>query len=232
MEKRKLQLHNREIDAYFYSAGNKKAPGIIFLHDLTGLQAVNHKAAQIISEGGFHVLVPDLYSEMGMKNYCVRVLFNEMVRNNYPNENEPLHEIFEIIDHFKAFKEVDEKQLGIVGQCLTGGFVLHAAMRPEMKAPVVFHHSFGREGSGMPKGCAALVENKIQGHFVYLDPFCPPGRIKQLKQELGDKLEIHNYWLPHGIPHLFFKNKQAKQAFNRMMDFFQQQLNVENQVKA
>lgn len=224
MELRKIELHNRTIDGYFYPAPTEKAPGIIFLHDLTGLQTVNHKAAEIIAEGGFHVLVPDLYSEMGIQKYCVRVFFNEMVRNNHPTDNEPLNEIFEIIDHFKAFPEVDETQLGIVGQCLTGGFVLHAAMRPEMKAPVVFHHSLGREGSGMPKGCAALVENKIQGHFVHLDPFCPAKRIKQLEEELEDKLESHKYWLPHGIPHLFFMNKQAKQAFNRMMDFFHQQL--------
>ena len=207
MEIRKLQLQKRTIDAYFYPADKPHAPGIIFLHDLTGLQKVNHKTAEIIAEGGFNVLVPDLYSEIGMRKYCVSMLFNEMARNNHPNDNEPLNEIFEIIDHFKAYKEVDETQLGIVGQCLTGGFVLHAAMRPEMKAPVVFHHSLGQKGSGMPKGCAALVQNKIQGHFVHIDPFCPPGKVKQLKSELQDQLEPYTYLLPHGIPHLFFKNK-------------------------
>ncbi|MCB0501559.1 MAG: dienelactone hydrolase family protein [Bacteroidetes bacterium] len=221
-----IHLNTRDIDAYFYPAanGNDKAPGIIFLHDLTGLQEVNHKTAQIISEGGFNVLVPDLYSEMGIRKYCVRVFFDEMVRNNQPNGNEPLAEIMEIVDHFKAFDEVDGDNLGIVGQCLTGGFILHAAIRPEIKAPVVFHHSLGRKGSGIPSGCSALIQNKIQGHFVYLDPFCPAGRIKKLEEELGDKLEKYMYALPHGIPHLFFRNGQAKKAFERMMTFFQSQL--------
>ncbi len=226
MQIRKLELNNRSIDAYYYPSadGNKKAPGIIFLHDLTGLQDVNLKTAQIISEGGFNVLVPDLYSEMGIKKYCVRVFFDEMVRNNHPNGNEPLTEILEIIDHFKAYEEVDEQNMGIVGQCLTGGYILHAAIRPEIKAPVVFHHSLGREGSGIPKSCSSLIKNKVQGHFVYLDAYCPAGRIKKLEEELGDKLEKYMYVLPHGIPHLFFMNNQAKKAFERMMSFFDSQL--------
>lgn len=226
MQIRKLELNSRSIDAYFYPSadGNEKAPGIVFMHDLTGLQAVNHKTAKIISEGGFNVLVPDLYSEMGIRKYCVRVFFDEMARNNQPNGNEPLTEVLEIIDHFKAYEEVDENNLGIVGQCLTGGFVLHAAIRPEIKAPVVFHHSLGRKGSGIPKSCSSLIQNKMQGHFVYMDPFCPAGRIKKLEEELGDKLEKHMYVLPHGIPHLFFINDQAKKAFERMMTFFESQL--------
>lgn len=226
MQIRRIELNNRTIESYFYPAKTEKAtaPGIVFLHDLTGLQKANHKAAKILAEGGFHVLLPDLYTEIGLQKYCVQMFFNEIGRNNHAEGNERLNEVLEIIDHFKAFDEVDSKQLGIVGQCLTGGFVLHAAIREEVKAPVVFHHSFGRKGSGIPKNCSALIKGKVQGHFVYLDAFCPPSRIKKLEQELGDKLEKHMYALPHGIPHLFFSNKQAKKAFDRMMRFFEEEL--------
>ena len=220
----RLDLYTRTIDCYYYRSNKKNAPGIVFLHDLTGLQGVNHKTASLLAEDGFNVLLPDLYSEMGRNKYCVRFLFDEVIRNNRGECNEPLNEIFEIIDHFKTFPEVDEDQLGIVGQCLTGGFVLHAAIRPEVKAPVVFHHSFGREGSGIPSKCSALIQNKIQGHYVYMDPFCPPTRIKQLERELGDKLEKHMYALPHGIPHLFFRTPQGRKAYDRMMTFFKSNL--------
>ncbi|MCP4123370.1 MAG: dienelactone hydrolase [Bacteroidetes bacterium] len=221
----KMQLHTRTIDAFYYPSSRKKAPGILFLHDLTGLQDVNHKTAEILAEEGYNVLLPDLYSEMGRHKYCVRFLFEEMLRNNYPDGNEPLDEILEILDHFKEFDGVDEKQMGMVGQCLTGGFVLHAAIREEMKAPVVFHHSLGREGSGIPSRCSALIQNKVQGHYVYMDPFCPPTRIKKLEEELEGKLEKYMYALPHGIPHLFFRTRQGRKAFDRMMDFFKTQLN-------
>jgi carboxymethylenebutenolidase len=228
MEILKLELHTRTIDGYYYPARGldegKKAAGILFLHDLTGLQKVNHKTADILSQEGFNVLMPDLFSETGQRNYCVRFFFDEFVRNNHAEGNEPLHEIFEIIDHFKSFADVDEENLGMVGQCLSGGFVLHAAIRPEMKAPVVFHHSFGRKGSGIPSGCSALIRNTVQGHYVHLDAICPPSRVKELEKELGPKLEKYYYWLPHGIPHLFFRNKQGRQAFDRMMAFFKTRL--------
>ncbi len=224
MEIRKIQIAGRIIDCFYYKADNDKKPGIIFMHDLTGLNKTNHKTAQILSEEGYHVLLPDLYSEIGIRKYCVRQLFDELARNNSDTGNAPLNEVLEILDHFKAFPEVDQENIGMVGQCLTGGFILHAAIREEVKAPVVFHHSFGREGSGFPMRCAPLVKNKIQGHYVYLDAFCPPSRIKKLENELGDKLEKHMYVLPHGIPHLFFNNAQGKKAFNRMRDFFQTQL--------
>lgn len=227
MQKIQFQLMSRNLDAYYFEApSQKKRPGIIFLPDLMGVQKVNLKSAEILSkEGDYNILIPDLYSgNLNMPKYCVRFFADELVRNNSAVNNPPLMEFFEILDHFKAFDNVDEEQMGVIGQCLTGGFVLHAAIRKEVVAPVVFHHSFGREGGGMPKDCTTLVRNKIQGHFVYLDAFCPPSRIKQLKEELGDRLESYMYALPHGIPHLFFSTSQGKKAFERMMTFFKTQL--------
>lgn len=224
MQEIQLSINGREINAFYYKKDNKKRPGVIFLHDLTGIQEANHKACEILMEKGYQVLLPDLYSSMGKKKYCVRMFFNEYARNNSAMNNEPLNEVMEIIDDFKNFDEVDENQLGLIGQCLTGGFVLHAAIRPEIKAPVVFHHSLGLTGSGMPPSCAPLIQNKIQGHFVYLDAFCPQKKVKALENQIGDKLEKHYYTLPHGIPHLFFRNKQGRRAFDRMLYFMNKQL--------
>lgn len=224
MEMKTLLVNGREINCYQYKKDNQKRPGILFLHDLMGLKPVNKKAAEILAEEGYNVLLPDLYSDMGQKKYCVRMIFDEVARNNGALGNEPLNEVMEILDHFKAFEDVDEDNIGMVGQCLTGGFVLHAAIRPEVKAPVVFHHSFGLKGTGFPKGCASLVKNKIQGHYVYVDPFVLPNKLKAFEKQMGDNLEKHMYMLPHGIPHLFFNNAQGKKAFKRMVGFFKEQL--------
>jgi carboxymethylenebutenolidase len=227
LEKVQLQLMNRTLDAYWYQASGKESrPGIIFLPDLTGIQKVNHKSAKILNEeGNYHVLIPDLYSGgMGMRNYCMQFFFNALVRNNDAAGNPPLHEFLEVLDQFKEFIGVDPENIGVVGQCLTGGFVLHAAIRPEVKAPVVFHHSFGLKGSGIPKGCSGQIKNKVQGHFSYIDPMCPARRVDELEKELGGKLEKHYYMLPHGIPHLFFNNEQGKKAFASMTEFFRSQL--------
>lgn len=227
MQSVQLPLLNRTIDAFFYEApSGDKRPGILFLPDLTGIQKTTHKSAEILcEEGDYNVLIPDLYSGGStLRKYCVQFLMNSMVRNNEPTGNAPLAEFFEILDQFKEFENVDENNIGVVGQCLTGGFVLHAAIRPEVKAPVVFHHSFGLTGSGIPARCTSFIDHKIQGHFAYVDPMCPVWRVKELEKQLNGKLETHWYNLPHGIPHLFFNTDQGKRAFQRMMNFFQQQL--------
>lgn len=227
MQKIQLPLIHRTIDAYWYKAAStKKRPGILFLPDLTGIQQTTHKSAEILcQEGNYNVLIPDLYSGgTNMRKYCVQFLFNNMVRNNEASDNAPLAEFFEILDQFKNLENVDENNIGVVGQCLTGGFVLHAALRPEVKAPVVFHHSFGLKGSGAPKNCTSLIDKKVQGHFVYVDTFCPIWRVKQLEKELQGKLETNWYNLPHGIPHFFFNNKQGEKAFKKMSEFFETQL--------
>lgn len=226
MEKLTVTLSNRQVDALYYKKDDTVRPAVILLHDITGIVPVLKKVAELLVDEGYHVLLPDLYSHMGMPKYCVRQIFNDYARNNEVHNNESLNEVMEIIDHFKVFPEVDGDNLGLMGQCLTGGFVLHAAIRPEIKAPVVFHHSFGQKGSGFPEGCAALVKNTIQGHFVHVDFFTPKSRVKKLKEQLGDKLEDYWYYLPHGVPHFFFNNAQGKEALERMLHFLRKQLPV------
>lgn len=222
-----LPLKNRTLEAYYYEApSGEKRPGIIFMPDLMGVTDVTYKSAEILSkEGDYHVLIPNLYSGgSSLRKYCVQFIMNEFVRNNEPTENAPLEEFFEIIDEFRYFENVDGDNLGVVGQCLTGGFVLHAAIRKEIKAPVVFHHSFGLKGSGIPRSCASLIDKEVQGHFSYVDPMCPVWRVKQLEKQLDGNLKSYWYALPHGIPHLFFNTPQGRKAFDRMSDFFQKQL--------
>ncbi|HNE49914.1 MAG: dienelactone hydrolase family protein [Chitinophagales bacterium] len=227
MQTVQLPLLNRTLEAYWYKAASESnRPAILFMPDLMGVKEVTHKSAEILSkEGDFHVLIPNLYSGgTSMQKYCVQFIMNELVRNNEPFGNAPLAEFFEILDQFKLFEGVDADNIGVVGQCLTGGFVLHAAIRPEVKAPVVFHHSFGWKGSGIPKNCSSLIDKKVQGHFSYVDPFCPVWRVKKLETELHGNLEAHWYALPHGIPHLFFNNEQGRSAFDKMGKFFETQL--------
>ena len=219
-----FDISGRTVNAFLYKKDNKKRPGIIFLHDISGIVPAFKKTAELLMDSGFHVLLPDLYSDLGAAKYCVRMFFDELSRNNADHGNTPLNEVLEILDHFKGFDFVDEQKIGMEGQCLTGGFILHAAIRDEVKAPVVFHHSFGRKDSGFPKGCASLVQNTIQGHYVYMDPFVPAERLKKLEADLGDKFEKHMYVLPHGIPHLFFNTSQGKKAFKRMVDFMKKNL--------
>lgn len=213
-----IPLIDRVIDVEFFSGGEGKRPSVIFFHDISGVVPTLRQTAEALSAVGVHVFLPNLYTD-GAAKYCVRSLFSSIFRNNEPDNNSFLDEIQDLISKINLREEVEADKLGVVGQCLTGGFVLHAAIRKEVKAPIVFHHSFGLKGSGIPKNCSALINQQVQGHFCNIDPFCPNKRVQKLKEEIGLQLEDYWYNLPHGIPHMFFNTDQGKEAFERMLAF-------------
>lgn len=223
-EVRKISLSNRNINVHIFRGAQQNLPAVIFLPDLTGVGEVQLESARLMALDGFHVIVPDLFSEEGAVRYCLRMFFNMAFVTNEA-DNPGVREVFEIIDHVKAMPDVDAARIGLIGQCLTGGFALHAALRDDVKAPVVFHHSFGLTGSGMPADSARAICKSVQGHFVQIDPMCPKSRVEQLKEQMGAHLEVNYYdWLPHGIPHFFRRTDEGRRAYINMMRFLKMQL--------
>ncbi|HET8707240.1 MAG TPA: dienelactone hydrolase family protein [Pseudomonadales bacterium] len=225
MQVTEIQLATRKIKAYFWDSGLGVGPGIILLPDLLGVTPSLKHTAKRLSEEGYHVLMPDLYSGIsGGLRFCMKVFFEQAARLNEDN-TAVLNEMHNIVDFFKAFPYIEANRLGVIGICLTGGFVLHLALRDDIAAPVVFHYSFGTEGAGIPLGCLRSLNKTIQGHFARHDPLCPESRINALKQTLGEKFEVHWYpHLPHAIPHLFRLHPEGRKAWLTMLAFFQQQL--------
>ncbi|RME88764.1 MAG: dienelactone hydrolase [Candidatus Hydrogenedentota bacterium] len=220
----RIRLSNRSINAYYYRAGTGFRPGILFLPDLMGVNDTLKESAQLLAQEGYHVLLPDLYSDEGMAKYCLRMLFQWDFVSNKAN-NSGMKEIREILEFFRSIPEVNGDKIGVIGQCLTGGYVLHTAYLEGVKAPVVFHHSFGVVGSGMPEEDARKICQKVQGHFVHVDPFCPESRVNELKKQLGNYLEVNYYdYLPHGIPHFFRLTSEGKRAWTNMVRFLKMQL--------
>lgn len=225
-EVRKFALTNRDINVHIFRGGAQAMPAVIFLPDLTGVGEVQLESARLMALDGFHVFVPDLFSDEGITRYCLRMFFDMAFVTNAA-DNPGVREVFELIEQIKVFDGVDSARIGIIGQCLTGGFALHAALRDDIKAPVVFHHSFGLVGSGMPEESARAICKSVQGHFVHLDPLCPKSRIDQLKEQLGVHLEVNYYnWLPHGVPHFFRRTDEGRRAYINMMRFLKMQLSV------
>lgn len=224
-----IQLSNRPIEAYYFSGGTGYKPGVLFLPDLMGINDTIKESAKLLAKEGFHVLLPDLYSQEGGPGYCMRMFFSGAFLQNKA-ENPGFKEVRQILDFLKALPEVDAEKIGVIGQCLTGGFALHTAYLPGVKAPVVFHHSFGLTGSGMPEEDARKICQKVQGHFVQVDPFCPKSRVEKLKKQLGNHLEVNYYdFLPHGIPHFFRLTSEGRRAWKNMVSFLKMQLEAEPQ---
>jgi len=219
-----FSLSDREIDVHIYPADNEKRPAVIFLPDLVGVVDSQLESARLMALEGFHVFVPDLFSHEGAMQWCIRMFFDMAFVTNKA-DNPGVKEVFELVEQIKQMPYVDASRLGFIGQCLTGGFALHAALRDDIKAPVVFHHSFGLTGSGMPEEAARAVCKPVQGHFVTIDPMCPKARVDELREQIGGQLETNYYdWLPHGIPHFFRRTDEGRRAYINMMRFLKMQL--------
>jgi carboxymethylenebutenolidase len=113
----------------------------------------------------------------------------------------------------------------MIGMCLTGGFALQMARRPDVDAPVVFHHGFGVGDGGMPRQEAAQVTSTVLGHFAERDPMCPRSRVARLERDLGDRLQAHIYrGVGHGLRSQFRFTSQSAEAWERTLAFFSAQL--------
>lgn len=222
MEVRKLTVGKREINVEVYAPTNKTpVAGILLLHELFGLIDCYREDAADLAERGYLVYVPDLYSGNPVR-YCVRAMVSAAGMQN--RADNPLNlEINDLVDQLKA-DELCNGRLGILGACLTGGFVLQMAKREDMLAPVVYHHSLGLKGSGVPDNESLDGVKVLQGHWAKIDPLCPASRRNKLQAQLGDRLERYEYNMPHGFRSVSRGLPDSKIVWQRTLEFFDKHL--------
>jgi carboxymethylenebutenolidase len=200
----------RTLDVEVYRpAGRGPWPGVLLLHEMYGLTSQVRADARHLAREGFLVVAPDLYSD-GMGRYCMKVLFARA---------EQIGEIHHLLDALKSHPDCNGK-LGMIGMCMTGGFVLQMARRSDVAAPVVYHHAFGVRDDE-----AAHIGVTVQGHFAAGDPICPRGKIETLARQLGERLEVNVYQgVGHGLRSAFRHTPQSDEAWQRTLAFFREQL--------
>jgi carboxymethylenebutenolidase len=228
-ERRSIPAGLRTIDVELHVPdrarhGSGPWPGVLLLHEMFGLNSNVRADARALARAGYLVLTPDLYSSQGLRRYCIKMLFTAEALANR-GTGEAVREVADCLDYLKAEPRCNGK-LGMIGMCLTGGFVLQMARRDDLAAPVVFHHALGARGPGLPAAEAAEIKHTVLGHFGELDKLlCPRSRVDQLQAELGARLEAHFYpEVGHGIRSTFRYTPQAEEAWQRTLDFFAAQL--------
>lgn len=220
-------LNGRAVDIEVYAPQcQAPAPGVLYLHEIYGVTDHYREDARDLARRGYLVYLPDLYGRDGKRQYCVRAILHSLGRLN-ASDNPLFREISELIACMRKDPACNG-HLGMIGMCLTGGFVIQAAMRDGIEAPVIYHHSFGLQGAGIPRKEEADLVNieRIQGHWSRVDPFCPARRRRKLKELLGDRLEEHVYNIPHGFRSVSRKTASAALAWERTLAFFEQHLNA------
>lgn len=219
-----IKIHTgiRHIDVEVYAPVQvQKTPvaGILLLHEMMGLLDCYRADAQDLADKGYLVYVPNLYTQ-GATRYCIKAMVHAAGRRN--TQSNPLNqEIHALLDALKADSRCNQR-LGILGACMTGGFVLHMAQRNDVAAPVVYHHGLGIEGAGIAKEETDSLEkiDRIQGHFANVDIFCTQKKQNTLKAALGERLESYNYNMPHGFRSTARHLSGSKKVWQRTVDFF------------
>lgn len=219
------RLNGRPVTVEIYRpAGEGPAPGVIYLHEIYGLIEAYREDARDLAAQGYLVYLPDLYSAAGARAYCLRAIVRGAGRRNAA-DNPLYQEISALVAGLRAEPECNGA-VGMIGMCLTGGFVIQAAMRDAIEAPVIYHHSLGLQGAGIPRAEEAELAQvrQMQGHWSRRDPFCPAGRRRRLEALLGDRLEAHVYGIRHGFRSLARDSREADLAWRRTLDFFARHL--------
>jgi carboxymethylenebutenolidase len=223
MEVRRVDLGTRSIDVEVHRpAGDGPWPGVVLLHELYGVTANVRADAADLAEHGYLTWTPDLYTGGQFTRYCIRTFFT--VGGLLNRETPELEEVGAILDALKADPACNRK-LGMIGMCLTGGFVLHMATRDDLAAPIVYHHGQGVWGGGIDAAHARDIRGPVQGHFATRDLICPRFKVEKLERMLGPRLESHwHEGVGHGLRSRFRHTPAGQEAWRATLGFLDRQL--------
>jgi carboxymethylenebutenolidase len=220
-----IAVGRRTVDAEIYRpSGAGPWPGVLILHELFGLNDHVRADARDLAAHGYLTMAPDLYSGEGAARYCMRAFFRPQGLLNHA-DGEAVAEVHRLLDELKAMPDCNGR-LGMIGMCLTGGFVLHMAKRDDLAAPVVYHHAFGLRGPGIHEGDLAAVRGPIQAHFADQDTvLCPKNRVDALARALGDRLQPTTHrGAGHGLRSRFRNTPAGRDAWQATLAFLSDQL--------
>jgi carboxymethylenebutenolidase len=205
----------------YQPAGAGPWPGVLLLHELIGLTDHVRADATELADRGYLTWCPDLFTG-GAASYCIRRFFTPAGLGNH--DDAQVREVGTLLDALKADPGCD-RRLGMIGMCMTGGFVLHMARRDDLSAPVVYHHAPGITGAGISAADAAEIRGPVQGHFAADDRICPKRRADQLKATLGARLDLHVHPdAGHGLRSRFRSTAAGAEAWRETLAFLDRQL--------
>jgi carboxymethylenebutenolidase len=170
-------------------------PGLIVIQEWWGLTSHIRSLADRFAATGFVALAPDLYG--GKTTHDAEEAGQLM--QQLPADR-AAQDLAGAVDYLLARSEVTGEQLGAVGFCMGGGFVLTMAQQQgrRIAAAVPFYGVMSEVADDLSNLSAA-----VQGHYGAKDDFVPVAGVEalasQLEAQTGHKPEIHFYPAGHAF---------------------------------
>lgn len=199
-----------------------KRPGILIVHEWTGLNDYAMRRAMDLAREGYVAFALDMYGDGKEIPTSQARQVSGSVGSNFPL----IKARFEAaLDLLKAQKNVDKEKIAAIGYCFGGGIVLNMArMGTSIKGVVSFHGSMNT-GLSAKEGDIRTPILAFQGEG---DPAAPASTRQAFTKEMDSAKATYEYIVYPGVNAHNFTNpagatyhaKEAELAWGQMKTFF------------
>jgi carboxymethylenebutenolidase len=207
-------------------------PGLLMIYEALGMNdAMTTVARQLSEDGGWTVLIPDLFAR-GAKPLCIA----RCLRAVMTGEGEPLADLESARRYLVDLPGVDAERVGAIGFCMGGGFALLLAMTGRYQASAPF---YGMAPKQMPKSCPVVASYGGKDLMMRSEP----GRLEENLAGLGVPHDVkvypeagHSFYSkapgkvwemvgPYTPLRMGYDEPSAQDAHRRVLAFFGEHLN-------
>ncbi|PND30425.1 carboxymethylenebutenolidase [Achromobacter sp. HZ01] len=190
----------KSFGAYLAVPACGHGPGLVLCQEIFGVNDFMRRAAQLLAEEGYVVLVPDLFwrQQPGIQ------------LTDGPADMPRAFELYQGFDvelglrdigsSVAALRDLPEQRggVGVLGYCLGGKLAYLAACRLDVDVAVGYY------GVGIEQSLdeAAGLRGRLVLHIAEQDGYCPPPARQRILEALGGKPGVELYVYP-GVDHAF-----------------------------
>ncbi|MES2257012.1 MAG: dienelactone hydrolase family protein [Pseudomonadota bacterium] len=188
-------------------------PGALLLPDGFGIRPTLFQLAQRLADGGYVVLLPDLfyrhgpYAPLDVKKVFAgenpRQLVSAAVGES-PSNPMASRDAGPLLDYLLARPDVKGKKVGVTGYCMSGGMALTiAADYPDRIAAAASFHggTLATDADSSPHWLAARMRARIYVAGAETDRFYPPEMAARLEKALTEAGVNHSCEIYPGTLH-------------------------------
>lgn len=194
-------------------------PPVLVMHELPGMVPECIAFAERLVAAGFSVYLPLLFGRPNKQATAANLLRLCISREFYlfaKHKTSPIVAwLRDLCSHLHTLHGPENKGVGAIGMCLTGGFAIPLLVEPSLMAPVLSQPSLPANLSAAHKRALGYSQEELQAAKARVeaenlrikafrfsaDKLAPKARIQTLQQYFGPALEYHELPSDQQAPH-------------------------------